>query len=324
MTLEQNPKELTSHLQRLSEPLPIERVEFRVQSINNGGYATLLAYKDARVDMDRLDAVCGRGYWQRKHERIGNDLFCYVGIWNRELGEWVWVQDVGIPSNESAVKGEASDSFKRACFNLGIGRELYDYPLVQVKLFENEYKSNDRTGKMQATWSLRLKEWTWHMEPDVDEQGRATVKSLKGIDQDGKLRFSYPVTGQPASRQGDAYDYPRDTDQQQRQQPAASNQRQSSGQRSQQPQGQQRNNQTGSGGNRGQSQQGQRQQRGQGARRETNGNQLPWYDDFDKDKEYMLEDIRRGAATAESIIDGLKTNFRLNRKTEDQIRALES
>ena len=44
-------------IKRLSEPLPISSIDFRIQSINNGKYATILAYKDARVDMQRLDEV---------------------------------------------------------------------------------------------------------------------------------------------------------------------------------------------------------------------------------------------------------------------------
>ena len=43
----------------LQKPLEIKDIDFRVQSINNGGYATILAYKDARVDMRRLDEALG-------------------------------------------------------------------------------------------------------------------------------------------------------------------------------------------------------------------------------------------------------------------------
>ena len=55
------------NLKDLSNPLPIESVDFRIQSINKGGYATILAYKDARVDMNILDRVCGVENWQREH-----------------------------------------------------------------------------------------------------------------------------------------------------------------------------------------------------------------------------------------------------------------
>jgi len=175
-------------LEDLGKPLEIDQIDFRVQSINKGGYATILAYKDARVDMDRLDEVVGRGKWQRKHEIIDGQLFCSVGIYNEEIKEWVWVQDVGTESNTEKEKGRASDSFKRACFNLGIGRELYQYPVISVKLFENEWETTEWQGKkkIQATWALKLKEWVWSLACDV--QG---IKLLSAKDQNGKDRFAY-------------------------------------------------------------------------------------------------------------------------------------
>ena len=55
-------------LSELKGALDIEDIDFRIQSINKGGYATILAYKDARVDMKRLDEVCGTENWQRDHK----------------------------------------------------------------------------------------------------------------------------------------------------------------------------------------------------------------------------------------------------------------
>ena len=123
-------------LKELSKPLDIKDVDFRIQSINKGGYATILAYKDARVDMNRLDEVCGAN-WQKDYRYIESKgmLFCRVGI---KIGnEWIWREDLGVESFTEKQKGQASDAFKRACFNWGIGRELYDYPLIQVKLKMN-------------------------------------------------------------------------------------------------------------------------------------------------------------------------------------------
>ena len=38
-------------IEDLGKPLRIDQIDFRVQSINKGGFATILVYKDARVDM---------------------------------------------------------------------------------------------------------------------------------------------------------------------------------------------------------------------------------------------------------------------------------
>ena len=101
----------------LSRPLDIEDVDFRVQSINNGGYATILAYKDARVDMNRLDDVVGHGRWKKDYNVINGQLFCGVSIYNEDIKEWTTKWDVGTESFTEAEKGQASDAFKRSCFN---------------------------------------------------------------------------------------------------------------------------------------------------------------------------------------------------------------
>ena len=108
--------------------LRADEIECRVGMINEKGLSLLL-YKDARVDMKILDEVYGPFNWQRKHEMIGGNLYCTVSIWDKEKQQWVSKMDVGTKSNTEQEKGEASDSFKRACFSHGIGRELYTAPL---------------------------------------------------------------------------------------------------------------------------------------------------------------------------------------------------
>lgn len=166
----------------LSKPLDISEIDFRVQSINKGGYATILAYKDARVDMQRLDQVVGKLNWQKKYEIVNGNLFCSVGIRNEVTNEWIWKQDVGTESNTEKEKGQASDAFKRACFNWGIGIELYDYPLIQVKLQDSEF--DKATSK--PTFNFKLKSWTWGSK--FDERG---IIQLAAKDQDSKVRFNW-------------------------------------------------------------------------------------------------------------------------------------
>ncbi len=115
--------------------LRADEIECRIQSVKENGLILLL-YKDARVDMNILDENVGSAKWQREHyERKGN-LFCRVGIKECDpktlKEEWVWKSDCGTESNTEAQKGEASDSFKRACFNWGIGRELYTAPFTWI------------------------------------------------------------------------------------------------------------------------------------------------------------------------------------------------
>lgn len=105
-------------------------IEIRVQSVKQNG-VILLLYKNARVDMNILDETVGLSNWQREHYECKGNLFCRVGI--RTGGDdWVYKSDCGTESNTEAQKGEASDSFKRACFNWGIGRELYTSPFIWI------------------------------------------------------------------------------------------------------------------------------------------------------------------------------------------------
>ena len=173
---------------KLNTPLNIDEIDFRVQSVNKGGYATILAYKDARVDMKRLDDVYGAEFWQKKYDLIDNHLFCSVGIFNKEINQWIWKQDVGTESMAEKEKGEASDAFKRACFNLGIGRELYDYPMIQVKLNDSEF--DKATGK--PTFNFKLKEWVWQSE---FKDGKLILLIAK--DNNGIVRFNFSKTIQP-------------------------------------------------------------------------------------------------------------------------------
>ena len=113
-------------------------VECRIGMCKENGLQLLL-YKDARVDMNILDEKVGQEGWQREHYEVKGNLYCRVGI---RFGEtWVWKSDCGTESNTEEQKGEASDSFKRACVNWGIGRELYSAPFIWIPSTECTIKS---------------------------------------------------------------------------------------------------------------------------------------------------------------------------------------
>lgn len=122
--------------------LTANEIDCRVASSNKDGSLMLLLYKDARVDQNILDETFGIFGWQRKHEVINGNLYCTVSVKNPETGEWVSKQDVGVESNTEKEKGQASDSFKRACFNLGIGRELYTAPSIWIS--KGNYTPNEK------------------------------------------------------------------------------------------------------------------------------------------------------------------------------------
>lgn len=112
--------------------LKAEEIECRVSGVRENGLSLLL-YKDARVDQKILDETFGMFGWKRSHQSIDGNLYCTVEVYDEEKKIWVAKQDVGTTSYSEKEKGQASDSFKRACFNWGIGRELYTAPFIWIQ-----------------------------------------------------------------------------------------------------------------------------------------------------------------------------------------------
>lgn len=159
--------------------LNADEIDCRVGSVTDKG-CSLLMYKDARVDMRLLDEVVGPMNWKREHELINGNLFCTVSI-RDERGEWVSKQDVGVESNTEKEKGQASDAFKRACFNWGIGRELYTCPFVWINLAENEWRMGTG-GKKQPKTRFYVKTIQY-------KDGK--VSNLVIVDESGRVRYSF-------------------------------------------------------------------------------------------------------------------------------------
>lgn len=149
--------------------LRADEITLRVGTVGNG-YYTLLLYKDARCDMNILDETVGNENWQRSHKEVKGNLYCSVGILFANQG-WVWKEDCGVESNTEKEKGEASDSFKRACVNWGIGRELYTAPNIYIDCgtIEEQDKNGKKVYKIPQTEkrSFRVKEIEYNEKREI-------------------------------------------------------------------------------------------------------------------------------------------------------------
>ena len=159
--------------------LKADEIECRIGTMTDKGLSLLL-YKDARVDMNLLDETVGPMNWKREHSRENRN--CIVSIWDTVKNEWVSKEDTGTESNTEAEKGLASDSFKRACFNWGIGRELYTAPFIWVKA-EDCNISSGYNGKPKCNDRFVVVKLTYKDNGDID--GLA-IKNAKT----GKLVFT--------------------------------------------------------------------------------------------------------------------------------------
>ena len=162
-----------------------EDIEVRVAQTfagNNKVRVNLLLYKNARVDMKIMDELFTPMGWKRTHKLIGDRLYCCVEVFNEKTGEWICKEDVGVESNTEAEKGQASDSFKRACVNWGIGRELYTAPKITIELNENEYTKDQNS---------RIKVWAYFSVKSIGYDSKTrTITSLEIQDKYGNVRFS--------------------------------------------------------------------------------------------------------------------------------------
>ena len=166
--------------------LKADEIDVRVSQIQSN-WATLLLYKDARVDMDILDETVGCMNWKREHLR--DNANCIVSIYDEVKREWVSKEDTGTESFSEAEKGLASDSFKRACVNWGIGRELYTSPTIFIfpnkdmtpKGKDGEFYQNDK-GKYETKTRFSVD----YINYDDDRN----ISDLIIVDNKRNLRFS--------------------------------------------------------------------------------------------------------------------------------------
>lgn len=163
--------------------LRADEIDVRISIVKDWGIGLLL-YKDARCDQNILDETVGPMNWQRHHTR--ENANCIVSIWDSEKNQWIEKEDTGTESYTEKEKGLASDSFKRACFNWGIGRELYTAPSMLVSK-KNLKKLTEVNGKWSCSDRFSVK--------DIEYDGRKIAKVDVLNETTGEvLTFGEPVT----------------------------------------------------------------------------------------------------------------------------------
>lgn len=165
--------------------LRADEIDVRIGTVSAKG-ATFLLYKNARVDMSILDETVGAMNWQRHHTR--DNANCIVSIWDSEKMEWISKEDTGTESNTEAEKGLASDSFKRACTNWGIGRELYESPFVFIKT-DTQRKQNGKGYELTDPYQfqgIRVKRIEYR-----EVEKKRVVSRLVIVDKNDNVLYSY-------------------------------------------------------------------------------------------------------------------------------------
>lgn len=118
----------------LAAPFDERDVRFKPQTVS-GNRAMAVAYIDARLVLDRLDAVLGGENWQDDYEQLQDgSMLCRLRV--RVNGEWITKADAGGASKQpdagDRIKSAFSAALKRAAAKYGIGRYLYRVPYQWV------------------------------------------------------------------------------------------------------------------------------------------------------------------------------------------------
>ena len=169
--------------------LKAEEIDCRISQIASN-YCTLLLYKDARVDQNILDETVGAMNWQKHYSR--ENANCVVSIWDEDKKQWVEKEDTGTESFTEKEKGLASDSFKRACFNWGIGRELYTAPSIFIfprkdmgGITKPGEDSKEFCQKPDGKYTTKTRFYVDYIDYDENRN----IKDLIIRDHKGNLRF---------------------------------------------------------------------------------------------------------------------------------------
>lgn len=134
-------------MKELKRPIDPHEIQWRIQSSKNGK-TTVVPYLTNRCVMERFDMQFGAMGWKNSFERWGQKgVKCGISAWSTEELGWVTKYDGADETSIESTKGGFSDSMKRAAVQWGLGRDLYDYPMIQIK-GEHKYLSRQHTTEL--------------------------------------------------------------------------------------------------------------------------------------------------------------------------------
>jgi hypothetical protein len=121
-------------MKRLRAPFAPEEIEWRVGATTKDKTKGMaLAFVTNRAIQNRLDDVFGCFGWKNEYkEWRGNSQLCGISI--KHEGEWITKWDGASDTDFEATKGGLSDAMKRAAYQWGIGRYLYNLDAVWVPI----------------------------------------------------------------------------------------------------------------------------------------------------------------------------------------------
>lgn len=184
-------------MNRIFRFIRADEIQVRPTNTNYKGKATLLLYKDARVDANILDETFGPYGWASNYKVLDGVTYCGVALQEKVSGTWIWKWDSGSNENNfEAEKATASDAFKRACFKWGLGRELYNTPKIIIKCPDNYYY-NDKMTMTFTVSRIAFNENAECTDLEVVDRYGNVVYSLNGGSQQVAEQPAQPKSSLP-------------------------------------------------------------------------------------------------------------------------------
>ena len=173
---------LATMQKQLKNPFDPKFVKFRVGATNaekTSGIA--LAYIDSREVKKRLDEVMGINNWYDKLIRVDGGFICELYL--RIDGEWICRSNAGEDSQVAAVKGGASDAFKRAAAMWGIGHYLYYLPTlwVPIKAQGKSYVLAEQPELPDWAQPSETEDWQDLAEMEADLTSGVDAEEIAGV-----------------------------------------------------------------------------------------------------------------------------------------------
>lgn len=127
-------------LNELQKPFKPSELEWRVGATNKEKTkGIILFYVTNRAIQSRLDNIFTPFGWRNEFREWKGGQLCGISIFDENKNEWVTKFDGAQDTQFEGLKGGLSDSMKRAGYQWGIGRYLYE--------FENKWVNIKQVGK---------------------------------------------------------------------------------------------------------------------------------------------------------------------------------
>jgi hypothetical protein len=184
---------LDEALPLLRRPFTPEAIKFKVQTVfPEAKGCVIVSYIDARLVIERLNAVCGP-HWDARYSPAGTDgkaLWCHLQVFDTQR------TDVGTASGIEAEKGRVSDALKRAAVQFGVGVSVYALPQVTLWAERAGDRLERRSAKGKPTLAISptglawlrhgYSEWLGKQDSFGDPLDHGDVADAGGMEEEGE------------------------------------------------------------------------------------------------------------------------------------------